>query len=86
MKKGACITSTTTTTPIDRELAAIVGDANVSTSGSLDINGVAPAAVLYLWTMQGLHGLGWAIVLFFAVCCALRLARFNAGVSAELPS
>jgi CDP-diacylglycerol---serine O-phosphatidyltransferase len=48
--------------------------------------GVAPAAVLYLWTMQGLHGLGWAIVLFFAVCCALRLARFNAGVSAELPS
>src|SRR5262249_14701862 len=39
--------------------------------------GVAPAAVLYLWTMSGLHGLGWAIVLFFAVCCALRLARFN---------
>jgi CDP-diacylglycerol---serine O-phosphatidyltransferase len=39
--------------------------------------GVAPAAVLYLWTMSGLYGLGWAIVLFFAVCCALRLARFN---------
>jgi CDP-diacylglycerol--serine O-phosphatidyltransferase len=36
--------------------------------------------------MQELHGLGWAIVLFFAVCCALRLARFNAGVGAELPS
>ncbi len=39
--------------------------------------GVAPAAVLYLWTMSHLHGLGWAIVLFYAVCCALRLARFN---------
>ena len=39
--------------------------------------GVAPAAVLYLWTLSGLHCLGWAIVLFFAVCCALRLARFN---------
>ncbi len=39
--------------------------------------GVAPAAVLYLWTMSSLHGLGWAIVLFYAVCCALRLARFN---------
>lgn len=39
--------------------------------------GVAPAAVLYLWTMSGLHGVGWAIVLFYAVCCALRLARFN---------
>ena len=39
--------------------------------------GVAPAAVLYLWTMSELHVFGWAIVLFFAVCCALRLARFN---------
>jgi CDP-diacylglycerol--serine O-phosphatidyltransferase len=39
--------------------------------------GVAPAAVLYLWTMSRLDGIGWAIVLFYAVCCALRLARFN---------
>jgi CDP-diacylglycerol--serine O-phosphatidyltransferase len=39
--------------------------------------GVAPAAVLYLWTMSTLKGFGWAIVLFYAVCCALRLARFN---------
>jgi len=48
--------------------------------------GVAPAAVLYLWTLSDLHGLGWAIVLLFAVCCALRLARFNTETSAELPS
>ncbi len=47
--------------------------------------GVAPAAVLYLWTMAALNGLGWAIVLFFAVCCALRLARFNTEAGAELP-
>jgi CDP-diacylglycerol--serine O-phosphatidyltransferase len=47
--------------------------------------GVAPAAVLYLWTMSALHGLGWAIVLFFAVCCALRLARFNTQLGAEPP-
>src|SRR6266481_4814111 len=26
--------------------------------------GVAPAAVLYLWTMSALHSVGWAIVLF----------------------
>src|SRR6201997_1341107 len=39
--------------------------------------GVAPAAVIYLWTLSELHGLGWAIALLFAVCCALRLARFN---------
>jgi CDP-diacylglycerol--serine O-phosphatidyltransferase len=47
--------------------------------------GVAPAAVLYLWTMQQLHSIGWAIVLFYAVCCALRLARFNAQLGADPP-
>ena len=47
--------------------------------------GVAPAAVLYLWTMAALHSIGWAIVLFFAVCCALRLARFNTQLAAEPP-
>lgn len=47
--------------------------------------GVAPAAVLYLWTMSQLHSVGWAIVLFYAVCCALRLARFNAQLAAEPP-
>src|SRR5271168_4983862 len=47
--------------------------------------GVAPAAVLYLWTMAGLHSIGWAIVLFYAVCCALRLARFNSQLAAAPP-
>jgi CDP-diacylglycerol--serine O-phosphatidyltransferase len=45
--------------------------------------GVAPAAVMYLWTMSALHSIGWAIVLIYAVCCALRLARFNTQLSAE---
>ena len=48
--------------------------------------GVAPAAVLYLWTLSELHGLGWAIALLFAVCCALRLARFNTEASHEMLS
>ncbi len=47
--------------------------------------GVAPAAVLYLWTMSALHSIGWAIVLFYAVCCALRLARFNTQLVTETP-
>ena len=47
--------------------------------------GVAPAALLYLWTMTQLHSVGWAIVLFYAVCCALRLARFNTQLGAEPP-
>ena len=47
--------------------------------------GVAPAVVLYLWTMSALQSIGWAIVLIFAVCCALRLARFNTQLAAEPP-
>ena len=47
--------------------------------------GVAPAAVLYLWTMAQWQSIGWAIVLFYAVCCALRLARFNTQLGAEPP-
>jgi CDP-diacylglycerol---serine O-phosphatidyltransferase len=48
--------------------------------------GVAPAAVVYLWTLSELQGFGWAIALLFAVCCALRLARFNTESPAEMPS
>jgi CDP-diacylglycerol--serine O-phosphatidyltransferase len=47
--------------------------------------GVAPAAVLYLWTMSAWHSVGWVIVLFYAVCCALRLARFNSQLGADPP-
>ncbi len=47
--------------------------------------GVAPAIVLYLWTMAALHSVGWAIVLFYAVCCGLRLARFNTQLVTETP-
>jgi CDP-diacylglycerol--serine O-phosphatidyltransferase len=48
--------------------------------------GVAPAILLYLWTMQGAGGLGWAIVLLYIVCCGLRLARFNTMMGqADLP-
>ncbi len=39
--------------------------------------GVAPALLIYLWTMRNAGGLGWALVLLFPVCAALRLARFN---------
>ncbi len=42
--------------------------------------GVAPVLVLYMWQMQAIKGFGWAVVLFFSVCTALRLARFNTGL------
>lgn len=40
--------------------------------------GVAPPVLLFLWTLQEVRGpAGWVIALIFAVCSALRLARFN---------
>jgi len=40
--------------------------------------GVAPAMVGYLWSLHQVRGIGWVLALAFCVCCALRLARFNA--------
>ena len=42
--------------------------------------GVAPALLLYLWTLNAGSGVGWTVSLLFAVCMALRLARFNASL------
>ena len=42
--------------------------------------GVAPSIVLYLWSLQSLRGFGFVPCLMFAVCMALRLARFNAAL------
>jgi CDP-diacylglycerol---serine O-phosphatidyltransferase len=39
--------------------------------------GVAPAIMLYLWSLNGMKTLGWVICLMLAIACALRLARFN---------
>lgn len=48
--------------------------------------GVAPALIVYLWSLQYLPGIGWVIALSHAVTCALRLARFNAQIdSADQP-
>ncbi len=45
--------------------------------------GVAPALIVYLWTLQNLPRFGWFAALAFAICCVLRLARFNARI--DLP-
>jgi CDP-diacylglycerol--serine O-phosphatidyltransferase len=44
--------------------------------------GVAPAMILYLWTMHEYRGLGFVPCVLFAVCMSLRLARFNATLDA----
>lgn len=45
--------------------------------------GVSPAIILYLWSLQALPRYGWLFALGHAVCCALRLARFNAAIDAK---
>jgi len=47
--------------------------------------GVSPAAVLYLWYLQEINikGMGWAMVLFYVICSAIRLARFNSDLAIQ---
>ena len=45
--------------------------------------GMAPALIIYLWSLQDVPRLGWFAALAFAICCALRLARFNAQIDVD---
>ncbi|NDD09286.1 MAG: CDP-diacylglycerol--serine O-phosphatidyltransferase, partial [Rhodobacteraceae bacterium] len=36
--------------------------------------GVAPALILHSWTLHDFPRAGWMAVLFYAICCVLRLA------------
>jgi len=45
--------------------------------------GTAPALILFLWSLQNAPRFGWIAALALAVCCALRLARFNARIDAD---
>ena len=46
--------------------------------------GVAPAMILFLWSLDNAPKFGWTAALALAVCCALRLARFNSRLDAEI--
>lgn len=45
--------------------------------------GVAPALILYMWSLHAWPSFGWLAALAFAICCALRLARFNARIDVD---
>jgi len=45
--------------------------------------GVAPAFIMYFWSMSEIGRLGWLISLIYVVCVALRLARFNVNSEVE---
>jgi CDP-diacylglycerol--serine O-phosphatidyltransferase len=39
--------------------------------------GVAPAFVLFFFSANEIKSLGWMCAILYAICCVLRLARFN---------
>lgn len=45
--------------------------------------GVAPALIVYFWALQDVRGAGWIAALIYAVCCVVRLARFNVAGKSE---
>ncbi|WP_138380172.1 CDP-diacylglycerol--serine O-phosphatidyltransferase [Luteithermobacter gelatinilyticus] len=45
--------------------------------------GVAPALIMYMWVLNDIKGVGWAVALAFVICMALRLARFNTAQGQE---
>ena len=43
--------------------------------------GLAPALIVYLWSLSNLGKLGWVVSFVYVACAALRLARFNTQAS-----
>ena len=45
--------------------------------------GVAPAFIMYFWSLNNLGKFGWLLTMIYVVCVALRLARFNINSNIE---
>ena len=45
--------------------------------------GFVPVFIIYIWELHNTPRIGWAAVLFFTMCCAIRLARFNIDIGNE---
>ncbi|WP_415300537.1 CDP-diacylglycerol--serine O-phosphatidyltransferase [Candidatus Pelagibacter sp. Uisw_134_02] len=45
--------------------------------------GVAPAFIMYFWSLNNFGKFGWLLTMIYVVCVALRLARFNVSSSSE---
>ncbi|MFZ9035701.1 MAG: CDP-diacylglycerol--serine O-phosphatidyltransferase, partial [Francisellaceae bacterium] len=47
--------------------------------------GVAPALIIYFWSLNHLYQFGWAVAFIYLACVALRLARFNTQLEDDTP-
>lgn len=45
--------------------------------------GVAPALVMFQWSLSALGKIGWAVAFIYVACAAVRLARFNTQKTAD---
>ena len=67
---------------LDGRIARLLGleskfGAQLDSLADLVSFGIAPAVLVYMWTLHHGGGAGWTIALVFCACCAIRLARFN---------
>lgn len=84
----ACIVVAAVLDGLDGGLARMLGGtskfgAELDSLSDFLCFGVAPAIILYFWSLEGARGVGWAIALALAVSCSLRLARFNVSMDEE---
>jgi CDP-diacylglycerol--serine O-phosphatidyltransferase len=73
---------------LDGKVARLFGQsslfgAQLDSLSDLVCFGVAPSIILYLKSIYLLESIGWGVCMFFTVCCALRLARFNADLTLD---
>jgi len=45
--------------------------------------GVAPAFIMYFWSLNNFGKFGWLLTMIYVVCVTLRLARFNVSSNSE---
>lgn len=73
---------------LDGRLARALGSdselgAELDSLGDFLNFGVAPPLILYFWALEDVRGIGWFAALVFAMCCVMRLARFNVGIKSS---
>ncbi|MDR2107445.1 MAG: CDP-diacylglycerol--serine O-phosphatidyltransferase [Holosporaceae bacterium] len=83
-----CILAAALLDTLDGRIARLTGQssqfgAQFDSLSDLVCFGVAPAIILFLRSVYRFENIGWATCLIFAICCALRLARFNTDLLQE---
>ena len=85
----ACIVLAGVLDGLDGRLARLLGGtsrfgAELDSLSDFASFGFAPAILLYHWSLnQAAAGIGWPLALSLAVCCGLRLARFNVSLDED---